>query len=606
MRQRSARKGRAAGRTSTPPRRAGPSEGGRGALGRGARRARVGAAGGARRVGHARRPAGPGRHPREAERDAGARARADPARADDRLAVHVLSRERGDHGVRICRAPRRRGCVCSAAAMRTCRTSACSRRRIAGSSSISTTSTRRCRRRSSGTSSAWSASFVVAARGNGHRRKEQRAAARAAAAAYRTTMATAATMRFLDVWYTRFDADKVLAELAPKAKQGRDQGRSEGSRQGADADEPRLAGEVRAAGRRRLPDQAAAAGDRAPARDDARRLRADHPPGTRRLRALAGPRSARRARPLPLRGLRAQGRRRRLGRDRGDDGPADGRPRGRSAVPAAQGGEHVGARPVCGRQRVRAPGRAGGARPAAHAGRERRVPRLDHRDRRAPARVLCPPAARHEGLGRRRDDAAGAPGASTASSAAPPWRARTRAPATRRRSPATSATTTRSTVRSSASPSPTPTRTTPTTRRSPAPRRTTHRGRARRPAEQPPGVPAAASWRAGVRGLRDRAHLRRVVLAQRIVGVGLHLRAARDLVGHRVGAGLDLDDVRGPRLPRREASERLGRPGARALLDALLLALLLALLEPCLLALEPPLGLALLRALALPAAKPCW
>ena len=58
------------------------------------------------------------------------------------------------------------------------------------------------------------ASFVVAARGNGHRRKEQRAAARAAAAAYRTTMAKAATMRFLDVWYTRFDADKLIAELA--------------------------------------------------------------------------------------------------------------------------------------------------------------------------------------------------------------------------------------------------------------------------------------------------------------------------------------------------------------------------------------------------------
>jgi uncharacterized protein (DUF2252 family) len=57
------------------------------------------------------------------------------------------------------------------------------------------------------------ASVVVAARGNGHRPKEQRAAARAAAAAYRTTMATAATMRFLDVWYARIDADKLLAEL---------------------------------------------------------------------------------------------------------------------------------------------------------------------------------------------------------------------------------------------------------------------------------------------------------------------------------------------------------------------------------------------------------
>ena len=62
------------------------------------------------------------------------------------------------------------------------------------------------------------ASFVVAARGNGHRRRDQRAAARTAAAAYRTTIAKAATMRFLDVWYTRFDADKLLADLAPKVK----------------------------------------------------------------------------------------------------------------------------------------------------------------------------------------------------------------------------------------------------------------------------------------------------------------------------------------------------------------------------------------------------
>ena len=50
-------------------------------------------------MGGARRPSGPGRHPRGAERDARARARADPARADDRLAVHVLPRRRGDHGV---------------------------------------------------------------------------------------------------------------------------------------------------------------------------------------------------------------------------------------------------------------------------------------------------------------------------------------------------------------------------------------------------------------------------------------------------------------------------------------------------------------------------
>jgi uncharacterized protein (DUF2252 family) len=64
------------------------------------------------------------------------------------------------------------------------------------------------------------ASVVLAARNNGHRRKEQRAAARTAAAAYRQTMAKAATMRFLDVWYTRFDADTLLADLGPRVKKG--------------------------------------------------------------------------------------------------------------------------------------------------------------------------------------------------------------------------------------------------------------------------------------------------------------------------------------------------------------------------------------------------
>src|SRR3954463_1772193 len=60
------------------------------------------------------------------------------------------------------------------------------------------------------------ASFVVAARDNGHRRNEQRAAARAAAAAYRMTMARAAAMRFLEVWYARIDAEDLLTELAAR------------------------------------------------------------------------------------------------------------------------------------------------------------------------------------------------------------------------------------------------------------------------------------------------------------------------------------------------------------------------------------------------------
>ena len=66
------------------------------------------------------------------------------------------------------------------------------------------------------------ASLVVAARNNGHRPKEQRASARATAAAYRTAMAEAAGMRFLDVWYARIDADTLLAELtSTEAKSAR-------------------------------------------------------------------------------------------------------------------------------------------------------------------------------------------------------------------------------------------------------------------------------------------------------------------------------------------------------------------------------------------------
>ena len=61
------------------------------------------------------------------------------------------------------------------------------------------------------------ASLVVAARDNGFRPKEQKAAARAAAAAYRTAMAAAADMRFLDIWYTRIDAEDLLARLAESA-----------------------------------------------------------------------------------------------------------------------------------------------------------------------------------------------------------------------------------------------------------------------------------------------------------------------------------------------------------------------------------------------------
>jgi uncharacterized protein (DUF2252 family) len=53
------------------------------------------------------------------------------------------------------------------------------------------------------------ASFAVAARDNGFPDSEARAAARSCARSYRTEMARYATMRFLNVWYSRIDVAEV-------------------------------------------------------------------------------------------------------------------------------------------------------------------------------------------------------------------------------------------------------------------------------------------------------------------------------------------------------------------------------------------------------------
>ena len=57
------------------------------------------------------------------------------------------------------------------------------------------------------------ASVFVSARQNGHSRREARTAVRGAAAAYRLRQLEAAEMRWLDIWYTRLDADPVLKTL---------------------------------------------------------------------------------------------------------------------------------------------------------------------------------------------------------------------------------------------------------------------------------------------------------------------------------------------------------------------------------------------------------
>ena len=149
-------------------------------------------------------------------------------------------------------------------------------------------------------------------------------------------------MRFMDIWYTRIDAEQMIADLGATAKKSTMKAAEKNlakARRKTKAPSGSL-GEVRRAGRRRLPHPPAAAGDRPAARDGwPRPARAARPRRIDRLRGDAVARPAPRPRPLPLRGLRPEGRRRRIGGHRGVHGPADGRPRGRPAVPAGQGGE---------------------------------------------------------------------------------------------------------------------------------------------------------------------------------------------------------------------------------------------------------------------------
>ena len=206
------------------------------------------------------------------------------------------------------------------------------------------------------------ASVVVAARDNGHRPKEQKAAARATAAGYRKMIGNAAEMRFLDVWYARIDAEELLQRAAAAAPKARQKRIARNLAQGAHADEPRLARQVRRAHRRGIPDPRAAAADRAHPRRSKGGDRARHRSGAARLHRDAPARSPPGPRPLPLRRRGAQGRRRGLRGHRGADGPPDGRPRRRPAVPPGQAGPGVGALAVRGSERLRAPRRARRAR----------------------------------------------------------------------------------------------------------------------------------------------------------------------------------------------------------------------------------------------------
>jgi uncharacterized protein (DUF2252 family) len=58
------------------------------------------------------------------------------------------------------------------------------------------------------------ASFTIAAQNNGFTKDDARAATEASISAYRTAMREFAQMRTLDVWYSRLDADAMLAKAA--------------------------------------------------------------------------------------------------------------------------------------------------------------------------------------------------------------------------------------------------------------------------------------------------------------------------------------------------------------------------------------------------------
>ena len=281
-------------------------------------------------------------------------------------------------------------------------------------------------------------------------------------------------MRFLDVWYTRFDADKLLAELAPRVEKAAIKSAQKALAKAQTRTSLGSLSKYARAGRGRLPDQAAAAGDRAPARDDVttpssrssargltdyastlspdRRVVLDHYHYEDFARKVVGVGSVGTEALMIL-----------LMGDREDDPLFLQIKEANASVLAPYVGaseyDHQGERVVHGQRLMQA---ASDAFLGWVTGAGERRPR-----------VLCAPVARHEGLGRGRGDAAGAAGGLRR---ALRRHVGARARAHRRRGEDHRLPRRRRHVRpchSNASPSPTPTRTTPTTRRSPRPRRNT-------------------------------------------------------------------------------------------------------------------------------------
>ena len=400
---------------------------------------------------------------------------ADPLRAHVRLAVRVLPRRGGGDGGRPRADARRRASACSCAATRTCRTSAASPRPSATSCSTSTTSTRRCRARGSGTSSGSRRASRSPARERGLPRA--RAARDRARAAARVPRGDARARRACarSTSGTRASTSSELAKQV-RARAGDDAAQQRFERTTAKARRKdstrafaklthRVDGEPRIASDPPLivPIERACcptdAGGRA--RGGMRELiaayRATLPADRRRL--LDRFRYADIARKVV--GVGSVGTRAwivlMLGRD--DDDPLF--LQCKEAQPSVLA-------PFAGREPLREPGPARRRGPAADAGGERHLPRLDPHDRASTAASATSTCASC-GTGRRSADVdamerrrAGRLRAAVRLDARP--RPRPLA-ATRSRSPPTSAPATPSTARSPTSPRPTPTRTSATTPR---------------------------------------------------------------------------------------------------------------------------------------------
>ena len=344
---------------------------------------------------------GAGDHP-------GARAGPDPPRAHGGVPVRLLPGRGERPGRRPGGRRRTRGCGCSSAVTPTWPTSAASPHRSARWCSTSTTSTRPCPGPFEWDVKRLAASLEIAARSRGFDRKVRtriverigavlpRGDARLRQDAEPRRLVRPPRRRRHPGAMGRGPRPRRAQELPAGGRQGRVEGPAPGR------------GQADPARRRRAAGSSATRRCSCPSRSSSRRSIVRELEGSIH-QAPAGlpPHPAGRppppARELPLRAAGPQGRRRRQ-RRHPLLGGAHGRPRQqRPALPPGEGGRGVGARALPGQERVRQPRPAGRGGPAAHAGRQRHLPRLGagRSATTAAPRLLHPPAVGLEGLRRR-------------------------------------------------------------------------------------------------------------------------------------------------------------------------------------------------------------